>query len=160
VDSIELAEELERHAAKRPLAQGSRLKAEGAGLEPRASSLEPIEVFIQVNVSGEPTKSGCREDELPALARRVVQCAQLRLTGLMTIPPYSEDPEEARPYFRRLRTLRDDLHSSLVTRHSPLKLSMGMSHDFEVAIEEGADVIRVGTALFGARDMGHGTSRA
>ncbi|MBI3087982.1 MAG: YggS family pyridoxal phosphate-dependent enzyme [Candidatus Omnitrophica bacterium] len=124
IDSLALAEALERHAAARARA---------------------IEVFVQVNVSGETTKFGCRPDEASALARHIVSQPHLRLKGLMTIAPFAEDPEEARPYFRRLRGLRDEAQ---ITDHCSLSLSMGMSHDFEVAIEEGADLVRIGTAIF------------
>jgi len=149
VDSLELGQELERHAAKR--ARGSRFEARGLGIEPGAYSLEPLEVMIQVNISGEATKSGCNPDEAGRLAAAVGAMPHLRLAGLMTIPPYTEDPEQARPHFRRLRELRDALQSSLARGHAgtrALLLSMGMSHDFEVAIEEGADLVRIGTAIF------------
>lgn len=140
VDSMELAEELERQAAKRP---------HGRGLP---------EVFVQVNVSGEATKFGCTPEKMPDLARAVLQLPHLSLRGLMTIAPFRDDPEEARPHFRRLRRLRDELHQQLVnaslfTHHSSLLLSMGMSQDFEVAIEEGADVVRIGTAIFGNKQL-------
>ena len=138
VDSAKLLEALEREAA----AQRRR---------PR--------VLIQVNVSGEASKSGCRPEEAEALAASAARAAHLELEGFMTIPPLAQDPEAARPSFRTLRELRDRIQAVLdagVTgepAHRPtrLQLSMGMSHDFEIAIEEGADYIRVGTALFGAR---------
>jgi pyridoxal phosphate enzyme (YggS family) len=110
----------------------------------------PLPVLIEVHLGGEETKSGVAEAGLPALARGVTALANLELRGLMAVPPYSEDPENLRPYFRRLRALRDTL-SQRLSRQLPV-LSMGMSHDFEVAIEEGATEIRVGTALFGARN--------
>lgn len=129
VDSVRLAEELERRT------QGKQL-----------------DVFVQVNVSGEATKSGCTPDEAEQLAQAVLRLPHLRLQGLMTIPPFSENPEDARPHFRHLRELRDELSQSLSHVATwPLALSMGMSNDFEVAIEEGADVIRIGTAIFGDR---------
>ena len=108
-----------------------------------------IEVFIQVNVSGEASKHGCRPEKVPELAEAVVGCGALALKGLMTIPPLEEDPEQARPHFRRLRELRDALAGR--TARQPLELSMGMSHDVEVAVEEGADLVRIGTAIFGPR---------
>ncbi len=108
-----------------------------------------MEVFLQVNVSGEATKFGCRPEDAAQLAQSAQQHAHVMLKGLMTIAPYTDDPEHARPYFRRLRELRDHLQNML--KMPTLLLSMGMSHDFEVAIEEGADVIRIGTAIFGAR---------
>ncbi len=113
------------------------------------SSTEPIRVLIEVHLGGEETKSGVAEGELPALAERILQLHRLRLAGLMCIPPFLEDPEEVRPYFARLRHLRDALETRLGQR-LPV-LSMGMSHDFEAAIQEGATEVRVGTALFGAR---------
>jgi pyridoxal phosphate enzyme (YggS family) len=108
-----------------------------------------LQVLIEVRLSDEATKSGAAESDLPALAEGVANIAHLRLLGLMTIPPFLDEPEKVRPYFSKLRELRDDLAQRL---GQPLPvLSMGMSHDFEVAIEEGATEIRVGTALFGER---------
>jgi len=103
----------------------------------------PIEVMIEVKLSEEQAKSGAGAGQLPALIDAISACRNLRLTGLMTMPPWSEDPESSRPYFRRLRALAGELGLP--------KLSMGMSHDLEVAIEEGATMVRVGTALFGRR---------
>ncbi len=103
----------------------------------------PLEVMIEVKLSEEQSKTGSTPDDLPALADAIAACANLRLTGLMTMPPWSEDPEASRPFFRRLRELA--VHLGLE------KTSMGMSHDLEVAIEEGATTVRVGTALFGSR---------
>ena len=102
-----------------------------------------LSVLVEVELGNEETKSGVSEENLPALVERVRALERLDLRGLMTIPPFFEDPEDARPFFARLRNLaeRFQLH----------ELSMGMSHDFEVAIEEGATMVRVGTALFGAR---------
>jgi len=152
VDSLALAEELERQAANKAL--GSRLKALGTEpLEPPASSRQPLEVFLQVNVSGETTKFGCRPDKAAALARFVTQLPHLRFKGLMTLVPFTENPQQARPHFRRLRELRDDVALALSLEPSALSLSMGMSQDFEVAIEEGADLVRIGTAIF--KEMGH-----
>jgi hypothetical protein len=106
-------------------------------------------VLIEVRLSDEATKSGAAEAELPALVEVVAGLCGLRLRGLMTIPPYFDDPQDARPYFRRLRALRDELWNGRAGMAG--ELSMGMSHDFEVAIEEGATEVRVGTALFGGR---------
>lgn len=103
----------------------------------------PIEVFLEVKLSGEEAKHGAPPKELPKLLEAVRGCSRLALSGLMTMPPWSEDPEQSRPYFRRLRELAE-------AHHLPA-LSMGMSNDFEAAIEEGATHIRVGTALFGRR---------
>ena len=103
----------------------------------------PIDVFLEVKLSGEESKAGAAPEELAGLITAVRGCQHLRLRGLMTMPPWSDDPEPSRPYFRRLR--------ELAAEHGLSELSMGMSHDFEVAIEEGSTMIRVGTALFGRR---------
>jgi hypothetical protein len=108
-----------------------------------------LEILIEVHLGGEISKSGVAERDLAALAEGVAVLPHLELRGLMAIPPYSDDPERARPYFEKLRELRDDL-SRRLTLPLPV-LSMGMSHDFEVAIEDSATEIRIGTALFGAR---------
>jgi PLP dependent protein len=114
-----------------------------------ASENKKLGVLIEVHLSNETTKSGVSETELPALAESVVSFPNLQLLGLMTIPPFLDDSERIRPFFRKLAALRDQLTRNLAR---PLHvLSMGMSHDFEVAIEEGATEIRPGTALFGAR---------
>jgi pyridoxal phosphate enzyme (YggS family) len=108
-----------------------------------------LPILIEVCLGDEPTKSGVRESDLFSLAEAVLALSHLELLGLMTIPPYFDDPEQVRPYFRRLRELRDGLSQTL---NSPLRvLSMGMSHDFEIAIEEGATEIRIGTGIFGGR---------
>lgn len=108
-----------------------------------------LPVLIEVHLGGEETKSGVAENGLASLATSIAPFAHLDFAGLMTIPPFFDDPERVRPYFRKLRELRDGLSRQL-GRPLPI-LSMGMSHDFEIAIEEGATEIRVGTALFGAR---------
>jgi PLP dependent protein len=110
-----------------------------------------LRVLLEVRVAEEETKSGVKMDELPSLAEKVATLPALRLSGLMCVPPFLEDAEQVRPYFRRLRELRDRLASQL-GQALPV-LSMGMSHDFEVAIEEGATEVRVGTALFGQRPV-------
>jgi pyridoxal phosphate enzyme (YggS family) len=108
-----------------------------------------LRVLIEVHIAKEEAKSGAAAEELPALAERIAALPLLDLAGLMCIPPFVENAEKARPYFRRLRELRDDMLKQL---GRPLSvLSMGMSHDFEIAIEEGATEVRVGTALFGTR---------
>jgi len=104
---------------------------------------KPLDVFLEVKLGDEETKSGLSEDELPAVKEFVESCGNLKLRGLMGMPPWSDDPEQARPYFRRLRQLAE--------RHGLAELSMGMSHDLEVAVEEGATLVRVGTAIFGKR---------
>jgi pyridoxal phosphate enzyme (YggS family) len=101
------------------------------------------EVMLEVKLSPEQAKEGADPAELPALIAAVRACPNLRLLGLMTMPPWSDDPEASRPYFRRLR--------ELAAEHGLTQLSMGMSHDLETAIEEGATCVRVGTALFGKR---------
>ncbi len=103
----------------------------------------PLEVMIEVKLSAEETKVGAAPDALGALIEAIRACPNLRLTGLMTMPPWSDDPEVTRPYFRRL--------AELGREHKLRNLSMGMSHDLEAAIEEGATHIRIGTALFGPR---------
>jgi PLP dependent protein len=108
-----------------------------------------LRVLLEVHLGGEATKSGVSEADLPALAERILTLSRLELAGLMCIPPYLENPDEVRPYFARLRDLRDQLETRL-GRKFPV-LSMGMSHDFEVAILEGATEVRIGTAIFGAR---------
>jgi pyridoxal phosphate enzyme (YggS family) len=110
---------------------------------------EWLAVLIEVQVDPSSAKSGVSPQDLPALAESIAQLPHLQLRGLMAIPPFCEDARDARPYFRRLRRLRDDLQTQL-GRSLP-ELSMGMSHDFEVAIEEGATQVRLGTAIFGER---------
>ena len=109
-----------------------------------------LPVLIEVKLGGEQTKSGAEESAVAQLVEEVTQnCSDLELRGLMIIPPYADDPEQARPHFRRLRELRDELRQK--TGLELPTLSMGMSHDFEVAIEEGATEVRIGTAIFGQR---------
>ncbi len=116
---------------------------------------ERLDALLQVDLAGEATKSGAREDELPAVAEAFGACGRVRCVGLMTMPPYFEDVELVRPYFRRLRALRDSLGAGGLFGAGAGELSMGMSHDFEVAVEEGATMVRVGTAIFGARGAVH-----
>jgi pyridoxal phosphate enzyme (YggS family) len=130
VDDFALAQRLDR--ARHDLGAADRMR-----------------VLLEVRVAEEETKSGVSAAELPALAEKVTMLPRLELAGLMCIPPFLEDSESVRPYFRRLRELRDELETRL-GRALPV-LSMGMSHDFEVAIEEGASEVRIGTALFGTR---------
>lgn len=125
LDSIELAERLERICFE----------------QNRAS----LSVLVQVDLAFEPTKNGVKANDLPKIAGFLRSCERLKFGGLMIIPPFEEDAEKVRPFFRRLRELRDEF--------APLgELSMGMSHDYEIAIEEGATLVRVGTAIFGARE--------
>lgn len=113
---------------------------------------QSLPLLIQVDLGHEETKSGIDEDELPQLADAVRGLERLDLIGLMTLPPFFDDPEQARPYFRRLRKLRDELASGGLFGKRSGDLSMGMTNDFEVAIEEGATMVRVGTAIFGQRE--------
>ncbi len=133
LDSIDLAKRLERIC-----------------IEDGRSELP---VYVEVDLAGEETKSGIGEDDLPDLVRILKHCVCLRFDGLMVMPPFSEDAEATRPYFRRLRKIRDDLFAEGAFGAGTGELSMGMSHDFEVAIEEGATVVRIGTAIFGSRDV-------
>jgi hypothetical protein len=113
---------------------------------------EALDVLVQVDLAGEATKSGATTEELDAIFETLASCAHVRCRGLMLLPPFFEDAEQTRPYFRRLRLLRDELKArGRVFGEGAGELSMGMSHDFEVAIEEGATMVRVGTAIFGAR---------
>jgi pyridoxal phosphate enzyme (YggS family) len=109
------------------------------------------DLFIQVDLAGESTKFGAPEADVPEIARAALECRAARLKGLMLLPPWFDDPEQARPYFRRLRELRERLVEDGIDRSHLRELSMGMSHDFEVAIQEGATLVRVGTAIFGKR---------
>jgi pyridoxal phosphate enzyme (YggS family) len=128
IDSLEIAQTLHQHAAE----LGKHLP-----------------VLLQVNVAGESQKFGLRPGETAAVAEAVNQLSSLELRGLMTIPPLAEEAEESRRYFRELRELRDQVEKE-TGLHLP-ELSMGMSHDYEIAIEEGSTQIRVGTSLFGTR---------
>jgi pyridoxal phosphate enzyme (YggS family) len=132
LDSPRLAAELERQAA-------------AAG--------RVLPVLVQVNVSREPQKSGVAEESLPALLVALAAHPHLRAIGLMTMPAPADDPESARPAFARLRALRDELRDA-PGGEQLVELSMGMSHDFEVAVEEGATWVRIGTELFGPRPAG------
>ncbi len=127
LDSLPLAEELNRRAER-----------EG----------RIVQVMIEVNLSGETSKFGIEERKALDLARRVLPLKHLSLVGLMTMPPYFENPEESRPYYVRLRELKEKMAGEGISLN---ELSMGMSNDFEVAIEEGATYVRVGTAIFGMR---------
>ena len=110
-----------------------------------------LPVFIEVNLAGEETKTGIAEEELPKLVRFLRSCLCVQLSGLMILPPFFDEVERVRPYFQRLRVLRDELQAEGAFGTGVGELSMGMSHDFEIAIEEGATVVRVGTAIFGSR---------
>lgn len=110
-----------------------------------------IRVFVEVNLSGEENKSGVAKRQTPALFEELAKLSHLRVEGLMTVPPFRENLEEVRPYFRQLRELRDQLNDLLLPNIQLAELSMGMSNDYPVAIEEGATIVRIGTALFGPR---------
>jgi pyridoxal phosphate enzyme (YggS family) len=130
LDNTELARELDKEGRKRNV----RVRA-----------------LIEVNLGGEETKSGVAKDKVVELLQTIGQLTHLSIEGLMTIPPYRESCEEARPYFRELRQLRDQLHSLKLPNVDLRELSMGMTHDYPVAVEEGATIVRIGTALFGPR---------
>jgi len=111
-----------------------------------------LDVLIQVNIGFDQNKSGVSPDESEALLKKIRDLPRLRVRGLMTMPPFMEDPEAVRPFFRDLRRLSEKLEDKgLLGDHGKTELSMGMSHDYQVAIEEGATLIRVGTAIFGQR---------
>jgi hypothetical protein len=131
VDRLSLAEELDQEANK----QG-----------------KIVPVLIQVNISGEESKSGIDPQGTLQLLERIAALQHLAVHGLMAMPPWFEDPEDARPYFNALRKLREELANKKIHGVSLQELSMGMSGDFEVAIEEGATLVRVGTAIFGPRN--------
>ncbi|MBC7798898.1 MAG: YggS family pyridoxal phosphate-dependent enzyme [Pyrinomonadaceae bacterium] len=126
LDSVDLAQRLERICAE--------------------EKRESLEVLIQIDLAHETTKSGIDERDLPQLVETLRNCEHLKLRGLMIIPPFLEDVEKIRPYFKRLREIRNDIFEN-----ERAELSMGMTNDFETAIEEGATMIRVGTAIFGRR---------
>lgn len=135
LDSIELAKRLDRLC----------------GEVGRAS----LPLLIQVDLGHEETKTGVDEKDLVQLAGTVQQLERIELIGLMTLPPFFEDPKQARPYFRRLKELRDELASKGAFGERRGELSMGMTHDFAVAVEEGATMVRIGTAIFGERHAGN-----
>lgn len=116
-----------------------------------AEGREVLPVFIQIDLGGEASKTGVDPRELPELLKVTAACERLRMIGLMTLPPYFENAECGRPFFKTLRELRDQLQLQGIFGECPGELSMGMSHDFEIAIEEGATMLRVGTAIFGER---------
>jgi pyridoxal phosphate enzyme (YggS family) len=130
VDTLELAKELDKQAAKTGKVQ---------------------DILIEVNIAGEASKAGMAVKSVPALVRETARLKHLRVRGLMTMPPYSENAEDSRPYFRVLRELTEALAQENIPGVSLQELSMGMSGDFEVAIEEGATLVRVGAAIFGER---------
>ena len=116
-----------------------------------AETAQPVDLLVQVDLAGEAAKSGAAPELAAAILERARGCTRARVVGLMLLPPLLEDPEAVRPWFRRLRALRDRLAAEGTPPEMLRELSMGMSHDFEVAIEEGATMVRVGTAVFGSR---------
>jgi len=130
LDSLRLAQKLEEHAGPDAI---------------------PLPALLEVNLGQEKTKSGVSEADVLQLAKQVAELPHLRVRGLMVIPPFFEEPERVRPYFCRLRELAQAIAAAHLPNVSMDELSMGMSHDFEVAIEEGATMVRVGTAIFGPR---------
>jgi PLP dependent protein len=134
VDSLDLLRKLDDAARDRP---------SGAG---------PLELLVQIDLAGEETKFGAAPDEAERIVRAAGSLTHARVAGLMLVPPWNEDPEQTRPWFIRLRALRDRLLNDGVDPGTLRHLSMGMSHDYEAAIEEGATIVRVGTAIFGKRE--------
>lgn len=132
LDSVELANRLERICVE--------------------ENRESLGVLVQVDLAREATKSGVPEESLPELVEFLQSCRRLKFDGLMIIPPFFEDVEKVRPFFRRLCEIRDELLEQNSFSNNKGELSMGMSHDFETAIEEGATLVRVGTAVFGERN--------
>lgn len=112
---------------------------------------EEIEVFIEINIAEEKNKSGFTVDGLKKALNYISMLNRVKITGLMAVPPYSEDPEEVRPHFRMIRELKDEISEMNLPNFDLKHLSMGMSEDYEVAVEEGATIVRIGTALFGRR---------
>ena len=131
VDRLSLAQEIDRQWAR---------------------CAQPAAILIQVNIGDEQTKAGVSADELEPLVRQIALLPHVRIRGLMAIPPHCDDPEDSRHWFRAMRRLADAIAALNLPQVSMEELSMGMSDDFEVAIEEGATLIRIGTAIFGARD--------
>ena len=112
---------------------------------------QDIHVLVEVNLAGEQSKTGVAEEGLVPLLREVSGLSRVRVKGLMMVPPFADDPEASRPYFRRLRELRDSLNDLGLPNVALEELSMGMTHDYRVAVAEGSTLVRVGTALFGPR---------
>lgn len=130
LDNAELARELDKEGRKRNA---------------------PVRALIEINIGGEETKSGIAKAKVAELLRTIGQLDHLSIEGLMTVPPFRENCEETRPYFRELRQLREELHSLKLPNVDLRELSMGMTHDYLIAVEEGATIVRIGTGLFGPR---------
>jgi pyridoxal phosphate enzyme (YggS family) len=131
LDNLALMRELDKEAGKRNIT---------------------ARTFVEVNLAGEESKTGIARDNVAGFLEEIAELGHVRVEGLMTVPPFREDPEDVRPYFRELREMRDSLSSLNLPNIKLKELSMGMSHDFTVAIEEGATIVRVGTTLFGPRE--------
>jgi PLP dependent protein len=131
LDSLELARELDKHGSR----HGRIVRA-----------------FVEVNLAGEESKFGSKKDEVLALLIAIAQLSHLRVEGLMTVPPFTQNPEDVRPLFRQLRELQVTLSAQRLPNVDLKELSMGMTHDYGVAVEEGATIVRIGTALFGPRE--------
>jgi hypothetical protein len=130
LDNVALARELDREGRKRS---------------------KTVRVLLEVNLAGEESKTGIAKDKVADLLRAAGELSNLSIEGLMAVPPYRENPEDVRPYFKTLRELRDGLRELRVAGVDLKELSMGMTHDYVIAVEEGATIVRIGTALFGSR---------
>jgi pyridoxal phosphate enzyme (YggS family) len=130
LDNIALARELDKEARKQN---------------------KTVRVLVEVNLAGEQSKTGVAKEHVEALLRAAAELASLRIEGLMAVPPFRENPGDVRPYFQRLRELRERLRELRLENLDLKELSMGMTHDYTVAVEEGATIVRIGTALFGPR---------
>jgi len=131
LDNLALMRELDKEAAKRNIT---------------------ARTFVEVNLAGEESKTGIARENVAGFLEQIAELGHVKVEGLMTVPPFREDPEDVRPYFRELREMRDSLSSLNLANIKLKELSMGMSRDFTVAIEEGATIVRVGTTLFGPRE--------
>jgi pyridoxal phosphate enzyme (YggS family) len=152
VDSAALAEKLDRSRTDFTTEDPEKTEQRTTARESeRPAPWSSLRVLIEVKLDPEPAKSGVDAEELPRLVEAIAGMPHLDLRGLMGVPPYFDNPEESRPHFRRLRELRDAVRAQMGAEILPV-LSMGMSHDLEIAIEEGATEVRVGTALFGERE--------
>lgn len=149
VDSLALAEKLDRAIADF-ISEDAEKKKTSAESK-LFTTANRLRVLIEVKLDPEPAKSGVNAEDVPRLVAAIMRMPHLDFRGLMGVPPYFDNPEETRPYFRRLRELRDAVRAQM-KEDMLLVLSMGMSNDFEIAIEEGANEVRIGTALFGERE--------
>lgn len=148
VDSLRLAEEIQRRAGSPAMVGGGEGSGGAGGGEAEAGIGGPVRVLLEVNVGGELQKQGVFPDEVDEVVREMATLSHVELCGLMTMAPLVSDAEEVRPVFRRLRELRDRLNESGAYGRALTELSMGMSQDYQVAVEEGATIVRVGSSLF------------